>query len=413
MIVRLGTPIASSQELTRPERAQQEPVSPKTESPAQERPARESTEQAARSRKQEMAFSSLAQRAVLSDQLQSSAPGKENIQGTAKPGLPPIKDSAEFPKTLQLGDKGKEVSDFQYDLLAWQAQSNLPMNVGPNAQFTGDTENALKQFQAAHGLPADGKADGNTRLRLQLETNPNFRNLSDDVKNSIRFNMNQFKDDPVAQKNLMKLATDPTFASLSQNSQQAALSGFMMRPSDPKHCDIVRQAVSEVATLEKDGTLNHLPKETQEALISTLFKRTNLAEDSAYTLSLVRESIVKLGKDPLFAKLTAEQQQKMLDGVAGNPDARTATEMYFVLHSGFEKLDDKMKARVIDLAKENALYKINYEDTSKPADLVERLRGLHDLLRDPAFRNAPDDEKWAQLNAFKTSPPMGKDTPIA
>lgn len=413
MIGRLGTPISSSQELTRPERAQQEPASPKPESPALERPTRESTEQAARSRKQEMAISSIAQKAVLSGQLQSSAPGKEKIQSTAKPDPPPIKDSGGFPKTLQLGDKGKEVSDFQYDLLAWQVQNNLPMNVGPNAQFTGDTENALKQFQAAHGLPADGKADGNTRLRLQLETDPNFRKLSDDVKNSIRFNMNQFKDDPVAQKNLMKLSADPAFSSLSQSSQQSALSGFMMHPSDPKHCDNVSQAVSEVATLEKDGTLNNLPKETQEALISTLFKKTNLAEDSKQTLVLVRQSIVSLAKDPLFAKLTAEQQQKMLDGVAGNPDARTANEMNFLLHSGFVKLDDKMKARVIDLAKENALYKMNYENTSKPADLVERLRGLRELLRDPAFLNAPDDEKWAQLNAFKTSPPMGKNTPIA
>ena len=391
---------------------QPEAAAPEKEALVAERPSRESVEQTAAARKNEMAITGSTQRAMLSAQLQTPDLGKQKAQDVAvKSPEPPQIKGADSPRTLQLGDKGKEVSDLQYDLLVWQVQNHLPPNVGTNGVFTEDTQRALRQFQLAHGLLADGKADGNTMMRLKLETDRNFQNLDDGVKQSIRFNMDQFKDNPAAQGNLLKLSTDKQFQLLSKDSQQSAISGFLARPESKEHLKVIQDAALDVAILEKQKTLDHLPESTRSMLISTIFKKaevTNYGTYGVYTAedsAELRERILDLAKDPEFGRLTADQQALVLDGVSRNPTPEIAERMKDILNSpGYKNMNPKMRDHVIRLANENALSCLTNRNERGPLESADQLIGLDSLLRDPKFLSAPEDEQWAQLNAFKVGP---------
>lgn len=67
--------------------------------------------------------------------------------------------------TLEFGDRGKDVLKLQQSLLALGYDPN-----GTDGKFGRGTENAVKQFQAANGLEADGKA-GHLTLTCLYEGN--------------------------------------------------------------------------------------------------------------------------------------------------------------------------------------------------------------------------------------------------
>jgi hypothetical protein len=72
---------------------------------------------------------------------------------------------------------------------------------------------------------------------------------------------------------------------------------------------------------------------------------------------------------------------------------------------GFTNMDDGMKARVVQLMYENAVYdNLNAKPGDFHHDTLRGLNGLSDLLKDPQFLSLPPEEQSSQLNAFKTTP---------
>lgn len=397
-----------SQQVERPEK--ETPPSLK-DAVVAERPARESAEQAASARKNEMSITGSTQRALLAAQLQSPAAAKQSPPPVAARQPESIRDAGST-KTLKLGDKGTEVENLQNELSLWQSKNNIPMSKFEHGVFTEETQRALRQFQLANGMLATGMADSNTKMRLRLENDPNFAQLDNQVKESVRSAFNNSENDPAAQENILKLATDRQFVHLlSKDSQVSALSGLMMHAADKEHLKNVQDAVLDVAILERNKTLDHLPDKTKAIVINTLFKKTENHPSSDVhfqDVSHFRQKVVTLAKDPEFARLSQTQQELVMDAVARNPHPGIAGTMNGILNSpGFKNMDERMKAQVIQLANENALYEVSYKQNPDHRLYHERLDGLAGLLHDPKFLAAPDDEKWAQLNAFKTSPPGG------
>jgi hypothetical protein len=65
-------------------------------------------------------------------------------------------------------------------------------------------------------------------------------------------------------------------------------------------------------------------------------------------------------------------------------------------NSTFQNMDPGMQGRVINIVHENASRAATITGDWKKND--ENFNQLADLLYDPAFIQASDDEKWAQLN---------------
>jgi hypothetical protein len=384
------------------ERSIKEPVPQIKEDPVYERPSRESSEQTANARKNEMAITGATQKAFLDSQIQ--LPVKQTAVAAKQPE--PIADSSST-QTFKRGDKGPEVSRLIYDVQTWQKQNGLPMTPGPeDGSYTEDIERAVRQFQIANNMYATGKVDSNTRNRLTLETDPNFRFLDNEVKQSVRSTMDIYADQPAAQKNILDLATDKQFAHLlSKDSQTSALNGLLMHPQDKDHLKNVKDAVVDVAILEKEKTLDKLPESTKRQVINTLFKKTE--DEPAPGLFIFRGSearkvLIDLAKSPQFSDLSEPQQRKMLDAIAANPSSNTAAHMQEIISSNaFKAMDPKMKERVIDLTCENAQYPL-VSGAKYANEFTDRLYNLSQLIQSKKFENSSEDDKYAQLNAFKT-----------
>lgn len=410
MIDRVGSKPQVTTEAIHVEGEPKETTSVKAQEVQEERSSSPSGQQAAMARKNEMSLTGSTQRAMLSAQLQSAASGKSGVEVAA--GAPPVSDTGSS-KTLQLGDKGKEVSDMQYDLLTWQIRNNIPSNVGPNGVFTEDTQKSLAEFQLANGLFPSGKADANTRLRLQLESHLNFHNLDSGVKDTIRLNMSRFSNDPAAQKNLIKLVTDEKFGTLSTESQFSALAGFMMHPADNKHLKNVQEAVGEVLQLEKEKALDQLPREIKEQVISTTFKKTENKvdgiemDDPAY----FRKQIAAMARKPEFAALTSAQQSMILKAINDNPDPERAGQMNEIITSpGFAKLSPKVKDEYVHLLHDTCVYHL-YKEGDRTRLAIESNNRFYDakyLKESSHFLKASEEDQLAQLKAMR--PPMPGDS---
>ncbi len=305
------------------------------------------------------------------------------------------------PTVLQPGDNNPEVGYLQGDLNRWRFENGLPQ-IKESGVYTAETEQAVKDFQKATGLVEDGKAGPNVKTRLALESNADFKQLDPQIKDLIRFDFNQFQNDPAKRDNLVKLATNREFVHLiSKESQADALNAFMIHDCGKKeNFKNIQDAVLDVAIVEKKGTLAHLPLATQRDVIATMFYKTNPPEDNP---SWVRKDIVKLATDPEFAHLSEDQQAKLLEGVRGNSHPNAASSILGILKSpSYKNMDDGMKARVIQLTRENALYEGLYNQNF---DALHELSGLRRLMNDESFINLSPNEQSNQLNAFKTVPP--------
>lgn len=380
------------------ERSIKEPGPQIKEDPVYERPSRESSAETANARKNEMAITGATQKAFLDSQIQ--LPVKQTAVAAKQPE--PIADSASN-QTLKLGDKGPEVDKLVSDLREWQRRIGLEEKPSEyTGVYTKEIEQAVKEFQTASGLPQTGKADPNTQRRLKLEKDPHFRALDNDVKQTIRNSMNIYANQPEAQDNILTLATDRQFTHLlSKDSQMGALNGLMMHPEDKNHLKNVQDEVVNVAILEKEKTLDHLPESTKRQVISTLFKKTEDTPWFWYNSSEARKQVTELAKSPAFAGLSESQQRKMMDAVAANP-AQASAYMYEIINSNaFKSMDTKMKERVIDLACDNATYPA-ITGTKDFNECSYRLDKFDELLRNPKFQASSDDDKWAQLNAYRT-----------
>jgi hypothetical protein len=386
------------------ERSIKEPGPQIKEDPVYQSPSRESAEQTANARKNEMAITSSTQKSFLESQIPALSKSKAPV--AAKEPVP-IADASN-PQTLKLGDKTEEVNYLVGNLNNWERANGLKETPFTNGVYTEEVERAVRQFQIANNMQPTGKVDSNTRNRITLENDPHFRVLDSEVKQNIRSAMDIHADRSENQKNIMSLATDRQFAHLlSKDSQIAAVNSLLMHPEDKNHLNRVKDTVLDVAILEKEKTLDHLPESTKRQVITTLFKKTEDQPDPNlyFDSGRMRETIIELAKNPEFARLNESQQKKLLDAVAANPFLTTASSMNSILNSKtYKNMDEKMKAHVVELAAENAMYPVLYGKPMKD-DYNEKLSEFSHLMYRDEFIKASQDDKWAQLNAFKTSPP--------
>jgi hypothetical protein len=391
------------------ERSIKEPGPQIKEDPVTEYPSHESSTQTANARKNEMAITSSTQKSFLNSQVAALSKSKATV---ATKDAVPIADSSSH-QTLKLGDKGPEVDRLIYDLQMWQSKNGLEVTAFPkDGVYNEEIERAVRQFQIANNMYATGKADSNTQNRLKLETDPNFRSLDNDVKQNIRSSMDIYADQPAAQNNILNLATDRQFAHLlSKDSQSSALSGLLMHPEDKTHLKNVQDAVLDVAILEKEKSLDHLPEATKRQVVSTLFKKTEDFPTPNYFFrsSEARERIIELAKNPQFGKLSASQQRSLLDSVSAN-HGDAASSMTAILDSpAYKKMDEKMKAHVVDLTSKNAMLPVMQNlDPAKVGSYNRRLESLEQLMLNPKFLEASEEDKWAQLKPFSNGVPDTK-----
>lgn len=71
-----------------------------------------------------------------------------------------------WPRTLQRGMSGDDVKELQIRVAGWAADTPKQTYVAVDGDFGPVTEAAVRRFQAAYGLPANGVVDSNTQQVL-------------------------------------------------------------------------------------------------------------------------------------------------------------------------------------------------------------------------------------------------------
>ncbi|WP_116041150.1 D-Ala-D-Ala carboxypeptidase family metallohydrolase [Amycolatopsis palatopharyngis] len=87
-------------------------------------------------------------------------------------------------RTLRAGDSGADVTELQIRIAGWAADSPRKTYVAVDGQFGPGTEAALKRFQRAYGLTANGVAASSTHSKLNA--------LEDSDGSTAHFNFSEF-----------------------------------------------------------------------------------------------------------------------------------------------------------------------------------------------------------------------------
>jgi hypothetical protein len=218
-----------------------------------------------------------------------------------------------------------------------------------------------------------------------IESDPGFQNLPEEIKDRIRMDL-QNAPDEAAKTNIRKLSSDPSFDSLSVDSQKVALQDLEENPSSDAHVAGVLQTCSDMVSLENSGEFKALPSETQGALRTAMFQYSG--KDSA------RDSLIFFAKNPDFAKLSSANQQRLIGAYLTNTNAWPSgfdNSVYLnnmISADSFQNMDESMQQLVITLAGKNS-------------SSEEQMKAISDMLRDPQFASAsPEDQRTQLLNAF-------------
>lgn len=279
---------------------------------------------------------------------------------------------------LKQGSSGPEVSKLQQELNTWRAQNGKePIKVDGN--FGPKTEAALKEFQSASGLKADGLGGPDTKAQLEVNSMP----LDPEIKGLIQSDLKQYANNPAARENLMKEVRDPNFQALSKEGQQSALDWLRTKPSDATHAQNISAATKDMAKMESSAEFKKLDTNNQNLTRYEMFK---FADTPAGTFNLTN-----LIGDPAFGKLQAEDQENVLKTINHNSPDQAVTLRAMMNSKSFEGMDDNMKGYVLILGDRNAN---DFDGTM----------GLIGLLNDPQFAMASKEEQWKQLKQFEKEP---------
>jgi peptidoglycan hydrolase-like protein with peptidoglycan-binding domain len=318
----------------------------------------------------EMNLGATAQQALLNSHLDAerSISDRSTVSNTRPPGL------------LSVGNQGPEVQNLQNQLNEWRA-ANGKSPIIADGIFGPKTEAALKEFQQATGLNADGIAGPRTADRFRLENNPNFQRLDPEMKNIVRNNVDAYQNIPGAKDNLIDLATTDRFAGLSKDAQTSILGRFLADPSNPMHLASMKATMDDMALMENDPAFAKLDPHSQR------FAKVAMAAHNMHGFG--REGLIDMIRSDHFQQLRPDQQERILASITGHPAENSSDQFKGILQTkGFRKMSDVMKERVIDLA---------CRDAGQPSKNLD----LSILLADPSFVNAPEDEQWAQLKGYE------------
>jgi murein L,D-transpeptidase YcbB/YkuD len=152
-------------------------------------------------KKNEINITSSYQSRILHSVLDKAKPQtkSEIIIPKTLPGGVETEKSSGVNTTTQLGpgSKGPDVEKLQKDLQVWRAMNgqdgSTPAITG---EYNKETEDAVREFQSATGLTADGLAGESTLSRMRLERDPKFIGLNKDVQDAIRKTFNESVNNP-------------------------------------------------------------------------------------------------------------------------------------------------------------------------------------------------------------------------
>jgi hypothetical protein len=97
--------------------------------------------------------------------------GRQRFAPAAPHKLDPVL-AASFQRTLRSGSSGPDVVELQIRVAGWAADGPAQTFVGVDGSYGPQTAAAVRRFQLAHGLAADGVAGPATLAALDQQTSP-------------------------------------------------------------------------------------------------------------------------------------------------------------------------------------------------------------------------------------------------
>lgn len=351
-------------------------------------------------------FSGTFRRAALESLL--TAPPVRTEQPAAPIGANAPEVGGATSPDLKLGSTGPEVQWYQLVLNSWIRSQNkgLPDDKKmPLIQETGvyseETEKAVKDYQKSIGLKETGVVDSVTKQGLELEHHMRVNNLSDKTRNDIRSAFSALQNDPTGRANLIKLTENREFVHLlSPEAQSSAINGLMQAASDKGNLKFIEDAVFDAVVLEKNSAFQELPEATKRSALATLFLKRD-REQLENGLSTISDMVTS----PSFGRLTPKQQDQLLEMIRANPDSSTPVVLQIIVsNETFQGMDEKMQARLIDIMHHNTM--VSSMTGKWPTNSPTQGDDFLNLLDDPSFQQAPEGEKYAQMNAMRRQSPL-------
>jgi peptidoglycan hydrolase-like protein with peptidoglycan-binding domain len=269
----------------------------------------------------------------------------------------------------------QEVMDLQKEVNQWRAENGKPP-IKEDGFYGGKTEAAVKEFQKANHLQADGQAGIQTQNHVLLENDSDFKKLDPGIKDQTRQLMSEYGKDSAKIQTLRDFATTPGLSKLSTGHQQQMLDLQKAHADDPKF-------TSQLQTLANDGTFRSLNDATKTDVLNRV---GGYAGDPGKI-----DNLTKLATSSGFEKLSNDEQKHMLDKLGKTPDdAQLAAGLGKLAgDKGFQESSNAVKKSVVDTLGDN------------PPLTDQKLNSTTGLIGSPGFKGLTDADKALVTDGLK------------